>query len=116
MTENSPNLDSYLQQLYEDERLTGGLTDDDAKLLLAWGASQLESAAVTKPDEVESLLRQLSRILRTISSVVANAEAASSVIRCCALPERLDESTDLAKAPLVRGAPARASARKTSPA
>jgi hypothetical protein len=61
-----------IQQLYEDEGLTGALTDEPATILLSWGAEQLKGLAgfdYDQPDLVRTAY-QLRRVMRAINRLV----------------------------------------------
>ncbi|MCB0193712.1 MAG: hypothetical protein KDJ65_17320 [Anaerolineae bacterium] len=65
-------LKPFIQQLYEDESLTGALTDNDAKMLLAWGQAQLERLADESPQvDLDQATQNLRRLLKTINQLIA---------------------------------------------
>ena len=61
-----------IQLLYEDEGLTSALTDEDAKVLLTWGQTQLEQLVNGSPQaDLEQATHTLRRLLRGINQLVA---------------------------------------------
>ena len=58
-----------LQRLYENENITGALTDDSAQILLKWGEQKLANLAQFDPDAqtVDNIVAQAERVLRAIN-------------------------------------------------
>ena len=66
---DSDFIGAVIQRLYENENLTGALTDDSAQILLKWGEQKLANLAQFKPDPqaVDNLVAQSERVLRGIN-------------------------------------------------
>jgi hypothetical protein len=61
----------YVEQLYEDERLTDNLADQSAGTLLKWGEAQLKALAGLNLDEaaLDGAARQLRSLMRSINNL-----------------------------------------------
>lgn len=77
ISEEEPNADTghlqkFIEQLYEDERLTDALVDESAALLLNWGEGQLKRLYSLNlgSTELERAAHQLRRILLFINRLV----------------------------------------------
>ena len=68
---NEIQIQPYIEQLYEDERLTSALDDRDAQTLLGWGEAQLKSmtASNVDPAALDDTARQLRRVIRLINKL-----------------------------------------------
>ena len=65
-------INSVIQRLYENESITSALTDKSAKMLLAWGETELKNLAPFNPtpQQIDDLSGQASRVLRAINRLV----------------------------------------------
>ena len=72
MSLNQNDIQSLIQQLYENESLTTALTDEGAKFLLEWGKGQVGSVAphINNPDNLADLGRQLERVMRAVNRAI----------------------------------------------
>lgn len=65
-----------VEYIFEDERLTSDLTDDQARPLIAWATAQAATAAadLTRSDEeIDATLRAIRRALLCVASTAASA-------------------------------------------
>lgn len=69
---NDEQIQAFIEQLYESENLTDYLTDDDARLLLAWGEQELKSLARLNIEQHDlvTTAEHLRRIIRSINRTV----------------------------------------------
>jgi len=93
-----------VEQLYENERLTGNLTDEPAKILLKWGEQQIRDLAQTHSDqaELEKLAYQLQRVIRSINRLVGQKADLSETDMVERLLELVEQSKDLRGFPTER--------------
>lgn len=73
---SADHIKQAVQFMYENEGLTSSLTDDAAKLLLEWGAGQLNSLPATEvtPEDIDAFAKSLRRVMRYINKVVGDAQ------------------------------------------
>ncbi|HEX9015402.1 MAG TPA: hypothetical protein VF960_05290, partial [Chloroflexota bacterium] len=70
--DESPDLSSAVEALYEDERLRSELTDDEASILLGWAQAQLEEGARSGPAELfPEFARRVRDAARGVNDLVA---------------------------------------------
>jgi hypothetical protein len=95
---NDAQIQSFIEQLYESENLTDYLTDDDARLLLAWGEQELKSLAGGNPAQrdLENAAGQLRRILRSINRTVGQRAEISDTKMVRRLLRLVENSKELA--------------------
>lgn len=65
-------MEMLVSRLYENERLTGALTDETARLVLAWGEQQLKQLGQVELSEeaVDQAGQALQRALRLLNRLV----------------------------------------------
>ena len=65
-------LQQAIEQLYETANLTDNLIDDDARILLNWGETQLKelAAANLEPEQFETFANLVQRVMRVINQLV----------------------------------------------
>jgi hypothetical protein len=95
----TPDADAVIQQLYERENLTDSLTDDDARMLLQWAASQITSLAErdASSDQLESYARQLQRVVRSCNRLVGRKAELSDTKMLQQLLGLVENSAQLAQ-------------------
>ena len=71
-TAGNRQIELMISRLYENERLTDALTDESAKLLLAWGTRQLNNLAQVRlsPKELDQAGQALERALRLVNRLI----------------------------------------------
>lgn len=71
-TAGNRQIELMISRLYENERLTDALTDEAAKLLLAWGARQLNYLAQVRlsQKELDRAGQTLERALRLVNRLI----------------------------------------------
>jgi len=87
------------EQLLEDERLTDGLVDEAARLLLDWGMTRLDAAS--RPSErlsrteLSACVSRLRRIMRRVNKLAGQTSAHRQAERVRMLLSRIEGFTDL---------------------
>ena len=89
-------INSHIQQLFENERLTNGMTDSSAKVLLEWAQNQLleNQEADVNAEELEEIANKLQRLVRYINIIIKklpDLEEQDLVQRLIYLAERAQE-------------------------
>jgi hypothetical protein len=89
-------INSHIQQLFENERLTNAMTDSSAKVLLEWAQNQLleNQGADVGVEELEEIANKLQRLVRYINIIIKklpDLEEQDLVQRLIYLAERAQE-------------------------
>ena len=97
VADHGDQVQCFIEQLYESENLTEALVDEDARILLGWGAGELTQLAGASPEyvDIESVFRELRRIIRTINRLIEQKDDLSETIMLQRLLRLVEQSSQL---------------------
>lgn len=89
-------IQSHIEQLYENEKLTSALTDPSAKILLGWAEKQLSDynsvdISAVELEEIANMLGRLVRYINIIMGKLPQLEEEELVQRLLYLAERAQD-------------------------
>lgn len=89
-------IQSHIEQLYENEKLTSALTDPSAKILLGWAEKQLSDynsvdISAVELEEIANMLGRLVRYINIIMDKLPQLEEEELVQRLLYLAERAQD-------------------------
>ncbi|MDM8532619.1 hypothetical protein QUF63_15730 [Anaerolineales bacterium HSG25] len=87
-----------IEQIYENESLTGNCIDESAKQILSWGEAQLTDIGECDPETFDQYLNKLQRTMRTVNRLVGKQTDLSEADLVKQLLRLVDRTIELSSA------------------